>query len=52
MLYGYRLKKVYRVEGDDAFDIFDKVRHAEWDTLLFFFGVVFCSWRFRLYRLS
>jgi Na+/H+ antiporter NhaD/arsenite permease-like protein len=41
MLYGYRLKKVYRVEGDDAFDIFDKVRHAEWDTLLFFFGVVF-----------
>jgi Na+/H+ antiporter NhaD/arsenite permease-like protein len=41
MLYGYSLKKVYRVEGDDAFDIFDKVRHAEWDTLLFFFGVVF-----------
>jgi len=41
MLYGYRLKTVYRVEGDDAFDIFDKVRHAEWDTLLFFFGVVF-----------
>jgi Na+/H+ antiporter NhaD/arsenite permease-like protein len=41
MLYGYRLKTAYRIEGDDAFDIFDKVRHAEWDTLLFFFGVVF-----------
>lgn len=41
MLYGYRLKTVFRVEGDDHFDIFDKVRHAEWDTLLFFFGVVF-----------
>ncbi|MDO9138775.1 MAG: sodium:proton antiporter NhaD [Methylobacter sp.] len=41
MLYGYRLKTVFSVEGDDHFDIFDKVRHAEWDTLLFFFGVVF-----------
>lgn len=41
MLYGYRLKTKYTIEGDDAFDIFDKVRHAEWDTLLFFFGVVF-----------
>jgi len=41
MLYGYRLKTVYSIEGDDKFDIFDKVRHAEWDTLLFFFGVVF-----------
>ncbi len=25
-----------------AFDIFDKVSRAEWDTLLFFFGVVLC----------
>jgi len=41
MLYGYRLKKVYSVEGEEGFDIFNKVRHAEWDTLLFFFGVVF-----------
>ena len=41
MLYGYRLKTVYTIEGDNKFDIFDKVRHAEWDTLLFFFGVVF-----------
>jgi len=41
MLYGYRLKTYYCVEGEDGFDIFNKVRHAEWDTLLFFFGVVF-----------
>ncbi|NOS74251.1 MAG: sodium:proton antiporter NhaD [Methyloglobulus sp.] len=41
MLYGYYLKVKVTVEGDTAFNIFDKVRHAEWDTLLFFFGVVF-----------
>lgn len=45
MLYGYYLKVTYRVEGHEGheggFDIFNKVRHAEWDTLLFFFGVVF-----------
>jgi Na+/H+ antiporter NhaD/arsenite permease-like protein len=42
MLYGYFLKVKVTVEGDDVpFNIFDKVRHAEWDTLLFFFGVVF-----------
>jgi Na+/H+ antiporter NhaD/arsenite permease-like protein len=41
MLYGYHLKKNYCIEGEDGFDIFNKVRHAEWDTLLFFFGVVF-----------
>jgi Na+/H+ antiporter NhaD/arsenite permease-like protein len=41
MIYGYYLKVKVTVEGDTAFNIFDKVRHAEWDTLLFFFGVVF-----------
>lgn len=41
MIFGYSLKKRYHVEGEEGFDIFDKVRHAEWDTLLFFFGVVF-----------
>ena len=41
MLYGYFIKVTYRVEGEEGFDIFNKVRHAEWDTLLFFFGVVF-----------
>lgn len=41
MIYGYVIKKQYSVEGEDSFDILNKVRHAEWDTLLFFFGVVF-----------
>lgn len=42
MFYGYWLKVKYTVEGGNGgFDIFNKVRHAEWDTLLFFFGVVF-----------
>ncbi|MFZ4653425.1 MAG: sodium:proton antiporter NhaD [Methylococcaceae bacterium] len=39
MLYGYRLKLLYTGEG--KFDVFHNVRDAEWDTLLFFFGVVF-----------
>ncbi len=41
MLYGYFLKVKFRVEGEEGFNIFNKVMHAEWDTLLFFFGVVF-----------
>ena len=41
MLYGYFLKIKVRVEGEEGFNIFNKVMHAEWDTLLFFFGVVF-----------
>ncbi|MGZ8190577.1 MAG: sodium:proton antiporter NhaD [Methylococcaceae bacterium] len=41
MIFGYVLKTKYYVEGEDGFDILNKVRHAEWDTLLFFFGVVF-----------
>lgn len=41
MLFGYYLKKNHRAEGEEGFDIFKKVQHAEWDTLLFFFGVVF-----------
>jgi Na+/H+ antiporter NhaD/arsenite permease-like protein len=40
MFYGYRLKMVFNF-GGDRFDIFQNVRDAEWDTLLFFFGVVF-----------
>ncbi len=39
MLYGYRLKLLFGGEG--KFDVFHNVRDAEWDTLLFFFGVVF-----------
>ncbi len=40
-LYGYRLKNLYHSAEDDEYDIFNKVRDAEWDTLFFFFGVVF-----------
>jgi len=29
-------------EGDDPFDIFKRVARAEWDTLLFFYGVILC----------
>lgn len=39
MLYGYRLKILY--SKTDKFDVFANVRDSEWDTLLFFFGVVF-----------
>jgi len=38
MIYGFSINKLYH---DQSFDIFDKVRDAEWDTLFFFFGVVF-----------
>lgn len=41
MLYTYYIKMKFAVEGEPKFDIFDQVRNAEWDTLLFFFGVVF-----------
>ncbi len=41
MLFGYFIKTRYTIEGEERFDIFNNVRHAEWDTLLFFFGVVF-----------
>ncbi|NOQ63570.1 MAG: sodium:proton antiporter [Methyloprofundus sp.] len=41
MVYGFRLKTLYSSGKDDEFDIFNKVRDAEWDTLFFFFGVVF-----------
>jgi Na+/H+ antiporter NhaD/arsenite permease-like protein len=40
MFFGYYLRNVAH-EGDARFDIFSKVADAEWDTLLFFFGVVF-----------
>ncbi|MGB0360086.1 MAG: sodium:proton antiporter NhaD, partial [Endozoicomonas sp.] len=28
--------------GEGRIDVFKEVAHAEWDTLLFFFGVIFC----------
>lgn len=42
MIYGFRLKIIgYNNHDEETFDIFAKVREAEWDTLFFFFGVVF-----------
>ena len=51
--FGYYLKKTHKRNaaadstaqhmGDiQAFDVFQKVARAEWDTLLFFYGVVLC----------
>ena len=40
MFYGYRLKLLHSADNG-KFDVFAHVRDAEWDTLLFFFGVVF-----------
>ena len=31
-----------RVDGKEPFDVFDRLARAEWDTLLFFYGVVLC----------
>ena len=41
MLYSYYLKVKKTLPGDKPVDVFDRVKEAEWDTLLFFFGVVF-----------
>jgi len=38
MIYGFSINKLYQ---DENFDVFNEVRDAEWDTLFFFFGVVF-----------
>lgn len=40
MFYGYRLKLYFSFNGQ-KFDVFQHVKDSEWDTLLFFFGVVF-----------
>lgn len=49
--FGYYLKKTGETEGNSSeghvgevipFDIFNKIARAEWDTLLFFYGVVLC----------
>ena len=43
--YGYFLRRTEKkeVEHDgEAFDIFDRIKDAEWDTLLFFYGVILC----------
>lgn len=38
MIYGYKLRMTF---PESNYDIYQEVRDAEWDTLLFFFGVVF-----------
>lgn len=42
-MYAYLLQSIGRRRHDDsiAFDSFRVMRHVEWDTLLFFFGVIF-----------
>ena len=40
MFYGYRLKLLFSY-GGQKFDVYQHVKDSEWDTLLFFFGVVF-----------
>lgn len=42
-LFSYYIKMTEKSDCDMAeFNIFSKVAKAEWDTLLFFFGVIFC----------
>ena len=40
-LFGFYLKKTDNI-GQTKFDIFTQVGKAEWDTLLFFYGVLMC----------
>ena len=40
-LFGFYLKKTSK-GGEAKFDIFSQVGKAEWDTLLFFYGVLMC----------
>jgi Na+/H+ antiporter NhaD/arsenite permease-like protein len=35
-------RKLQRLGSVVPFDVFNRVAHAEWDTLLFFYGVVMC----------
>src|SRR5690606_12974056 len=42
-MYAYLLQSIGRRRRDDTigFDSFHVMRHVEWDTLLFFFGIIF-----------
>ncbi len=44
MFFAYYIQKTTDEHEDDfaTFNIFNKVAQAEWDTLFFFFGVIFC----------
>ena len=42
-LFTFYLKKTFLgTNNTKPFNIFDRIGEAEWDTLLFFFGVIFC----------
>lgn len=41
LTFGYFLKKEARLREDD-FDVFRLMDDTEWDTMLFFFGIIFC----------
>ncbi len=53
-MYSYILQRIGRRRDDQdmAFDSLREIRRLEWDTLLFFFGVIFArrTWRRRLSR--
>ena len=40
MIAAFFIRKTEKRSQDDGFDVFRKVAAAEWDTLLFFFGVI------------
>ncbi|ALE52000.1 sodium:proton antiporter [Candidatus Thioglobus autotrophicus] len=40
MVAAFFIRKIEKRTQDDGFDVFRKVAGAEWDTLLFFFGVI------------
>lgn len=43
MIWGFIRVRLARKRGDDsAVDVFESVADVEWDTLLFFFGVIMC----------
>lgn len=44
-LFGFYLQQTYRrgkKRGDYTFDVFRRIERVEWDTLLFFYGVMMC----------
>lgn len=40
--FGYWLKKTHDGRSEDSYDVFHALRRIEWDTLLFFYGVMLC----------
>jgi len=42
MFFGFYLKRRAKRKSLPEFNIFNRIAQAEWDTLMFFFGVMFC----------